>query len=104
MQVFNIYRAFLKFDGHMINDMCDDKVRVLSHGVHHVPNHNDYIAGNVPLNRIRIHACTPQNLGALIALYEHKVLWMASLLNMDPFTQPGVQAAKTQLKISVQIT
>lgn len=86
--------TFNEFDGQMINDMCDDKVRVLSQGVRNVLNHNDYIAGNVPLNRIRIDACTPYNMGALIALYEHKIYVQSVVWNINPFDQPGVESAK----------
>jgi len=50
--------------------------------------------GNRPSNTILLDALTPQTVGALIALYEHKVLVQASVWNINPFDQWGVELGK----------
>jgi glucose-6-phosphate isomerase len=84
-------------------DHLHAQISILKHG-YESSCVDEKIAPNANFQIIELEGLSARTLGSLIALYEHKVLWMASLLNMDPFTQPGVQAAKTQLKISVQIT
>jgi glucose-6-phosphate isomerase len=63
---------------------------------------DETIKPNSNFQVIKLEGLSARTLGCLVAIYEHKILWLASLLNMDPFTQPGVQAAKTQLKIAVK--
>jgi glucose-6-phosphate isomerase len=55
--------------------------------------------GNRPTNTILLDALTPQTLGALIALYEHKVLVQASVWNINPFDQWGVELGKILGKV-----
>jgi glucose-6-phosphate isomerase len=43
---------------------------------------------------ITIPAVTPQTIGALIALYERAVSFYASLVNINAYHQPGVEAGK----------
>ena len=47
------------------------------------------------INHIKLDACTPFNLGSLIALYEHKIFVQSVIWNINPFDQPGVESAKT---------
>ncbi|PPI88578.1 glucose-6-phosphate isomerase [Candidatus Pantoea edessiphila] len=51
--------------------------------------------GNHPTNSILIRKLTPFNLGALIALYEHKIFTQGSILNIFSFDQWGVELGKT---------
>ncbi|GAB3628721.1 glucose-6-phosphate isomerase [Pandoraea terrae] len=51
--------------------------------------------GNRPSNTLLIDALTPERLGALIALYEHKVFVQAAVWNINPFDQWGVELGKT---------
>lgn len=51
-------------------------------------------AGNRPSNAIVLRGLTPRALGALIALYEHKVFTASVVWNVNPFDQPGVEAGK----------
>jgi glucose-6-phosphate isomerase len=83
-----------EYSGQIINTMCEAKFNVLSRGRHDQENPNGYISGNIPLNHIRIHEFTPFSIGALVALYEHKVFTQSVLWNINPFDQPGVESAK----------
>lgn len=82
------------FDGQLINQMCFDKIRVLTSGVNEKEHPNGYIPGNLPLNHIQIKDCSPYTIGSLIALYEHKVFVQSVIWNINPFDQPGVESAK----------
>jgi len=87
------------FDGKIINDMCIDKIRVLTAGVNDKENPNGYIPGNLPLNHIRIKDGSPFTIGALISLYEHKVFAQSVIWDINPFDQPGVESAKRGRRI-----
>lgn len=50
--------------------------------------------GNQPTNSILIRKITPYNLGALIALYEHKIFVQGYILNIFSFDQWGVEIGK----------
>ncbi|MDO9372168.1 MAG: glucose-6-phosphate isomerase [Gammaproteobacteria bacterium] len=50
--------------------------------------------GNKPTNSILIKKITPQTLGALIALYEHKVFVQGVIWNINSFDQWGVELGK----------
>ncbi|NIC41307.1 glucose-6-phosphate isomerase [Aquabacterium sp. A08] len=51
--------------------------------------------GNVPSNTLWLPALTPHSLGALTALYEHKVFCQAALWGIHPYDQWGVELGKT---------
>jgi glucose-6-phosphate isomerase len=59
--------------------------------------HKQY-RGNQPSSTILMNELTPFNLGALIAMYEHKVFVMATIWEINPFDQWGVELGK---KLSV---
>lgn len=48
-----------------------------------------------PTTSILLDALTPESLGALLALYEHKTFCAALLWGINPFDQPGVELGKT---------
>ncbi len=50
--------------------------------------------GNQPSTTLLIDELTPHSLGELIALYEHKVYVMASIWDVNPFDQWGVEMGK----------
>lgn len=50
--------------------------------------------GNKPSTTILLNACDPHSLGALIALYEHKVFVQSQIWNINPFDQFGVELGK----------
>jgi glucose-6-phosphate isomerase len=55
--------------------------------------------GNRPTSTLLVEALTARSLGALIALYEHKVLVQASVWNINPFDQWGVELGKILGKV-----
>ncbi|GLU35627.1 glucose-6-phosphate isomerase [Trinickia caryophylli] len=55
--------------------------------------------GNRPSTTLLLDALTPRALGALIALYEHKVLVQATVWNINPFDQWGVELGKILGKV-----
>ena len=52
------------------------------------------IAGNRPSNMLLMEQLTPQTLGALIALYEHKVYVQSLIWRINAFDQWGVELGK----------
>jgi glucose-6-phosphate isomerase len=58
------------------------------------PSHKRY-RGNQPSSTLLLDRLTPTTLGALIALYEHKVFVQATLWDINPFDQWGVELGKT---------
>ncbi len=50
--------------------------------------------GNRPTNTILMRQITPFSLGALIALYEHKIFTQGAILNICSFDQWGVELGK----------
>lgn len=52
------------------------------------------LPGGRPSNILLLERLDPRHLGALIALYEHKVFVQATLLGVNPFDQWGVEHAK----------
>ena len=66
-------------------DGCDEK-GVVPHSIQ---------KGNHPSNTILFDALTPETLGQLIALYEHKVFVEGVIWGIDSFDQWGVEYGKT---------
>jgi glucose-6-phosphate isomerase len=61
--------------------------------------------GNRPTNTILAEELTPETLGKLVALYEHKVFVQGSLWNVNSFDQWGVELGKALAnKIIPQLT
>ena len=50
--------------------------------------------GNRPSNTIIMNKLDPRSLGALIALYEHKVFVQGAIWNINSFDQWGVELGK----------
>ncbi len=55
-------------------------------------------SGNVPSSVIWLDQLTPHSLGALIALYEHKVFCQAAIWGIHAYDQWGVELGKTMAK------
>jgi glucose-6-phosphate isomerase len=51
--------------------------------------------GSRPSSTILLDALDPRSLGALIALYEHKVFCQGMIWQLNPFDQWGVELGKT---------
>jgi len=58
----------------------------------HVPHRT--FPGNRPTNTVLAMRLTPETLGKLVALYEHKVFVQGSIWNINSFDQWGVQLGK----------
>jgi glucose-6-phosphate isomerase len=58
------------------------------------PNPFKVFEGNKPTNTLLIDQLTPQSLGALIALYEHKLFVQGVIWNIFSYDQPGVELGK----------
>jgi glucose-6-phosphate isomerase len=54
--------------------------------------------GNRPSNTLLLQALTPASLGALIALYEHKVFVQGVVWGVNSFDQWGVELGKVLAK------
>jgi glucose-6-phosphate isomerase len=52
------------------------------------------VRGNRPSNTLLLRKLTPQVLGALVALYEHKVYAQSIVLGINAFDQWGVELGK----------
>jgi len=52
-------------------------------------------AGNVPSTIVLLKQLSPEVVGSLVALYEHKVFTLGALWNINPFDQWGVELGKT---------
>ncbi len=59
---------------------------------------NSQIVGNRPVTMMIYPALTPWVMGALVALYEHRVFVQAALCNINPFDQWGVELGKVLAK------
>ncbi|MCH2556001.1 MAG: glucose-6-phosphate isomerase [Alcanivorax sp.] len=66
------------------------------------PTHKRY-RGNQPSTTLLLDELTPRHLGALVALYEHKVFVQAVLWGINPFDQWGVEMGKKIAKDMIQV-
>jgi len=55
---------------------------------------NKVFSGNIPSTSILIKEITPKTIGALLAVYEHKVFTMGLIWNINSFDQFGVELGK----------
>jgi glucose-6-phosphate isomerase len=54
--------------------------------------------GDVPNSTVWLDKLSPHRLGALIALYEHKVFVQAAIWGINAYDQWGVELGKTMAK------
>ncbi|MCB1828217.1 MAG: glucose-6-phosphate isomerase, partial [Coxiellaceae bacterium] len=57
------------------------------------------IAGNKPSNTIIMEQLTPYNMGALLALYEHKIFSQGIIWGINSFDQWGVELGKVMAEV-----
>ncbi|MDO6671197.1 glucose-6-phosphate isomerase [Cobetia amphilecti] len=92
-------RAHLKAQHRLTLANCFAQSRVLMLGDDAIPgdeaqpNHKRY-RGNQPSTTLLLETLTPETLGALIALYEQKVFVQATIWDINPFDQWGVELGK----------
>lgn len=56
------------------------------------------------LSTLTLDNLEPETLGALMALYEHKTTMLGTLLDINPFDQPGVELGKILAKKVIEET
>jgi glucose-6-phosphate isomerase len=81
-----------------VNQLCAAQKEILSKGSNNLDNPNAYIYGHLPINHLRLKDNTPRSLGALIALYEHKIYVQSIIWHINAFDQPGVESSKQLMK------
>lgn len=86
--------TFKDYTDEIINSSCEAKKKVFMNGCKKGCKPNAQIDGSIPFNHITLNACSPYTIGALVALYEHKVFVESVIWNINPFDQPGVESAK----------
>lgn len=64
--------------------------------------HHKMIPGNRPSNVLFFERLSPKNLGALIALYEHKIFVQGAIWDINSFDQWGVELGKQLLPTILQ--
>lgn len=64
--------------------------------------HHRVIPGNCPSNVLFFESLSPQNLGALLALYEHKIFVQGAIWDINSFDQWGVELGKQLLPAILQ--
>jgi glucose-6-phosphate isomerase len=74
------------------------EVEVRAEGVSEALAPHRTFPGNRPSNTLLLERLTPASLGALVALYEHKVFVQGSLWNLNSFDQWGVELGKALAK------
>ena len=63
-----------------------------------VENNFKVFTGNKPTNTLLIDALTPESLGSLIAIYEHKLFVQGVIWNIFSYDQWGVELGKKLAK------
>lgn len=81
-------------DNPELNGFAYQKIEALSQGTTEVPRPSAELPGNIPVNVLTLEHLDAHTLGALIALYEHKVYCQSVIWNINPFDQPGVESTK----------
>jgi glucose-6-phosphate isomerase len=90
--------CFAQSEALMLGRTLEEAKKVAGPGKEELAPHLSF-PGNRPTTTIILHALTPQTLGALIALYEHKVLVQGSVWNINSFDQWGVELGKILGKV-----
>lgn len=89
-----------QFNDEAINQVCLGHRTVLTQGIYDSQDLHQTIKGKIPVNLLSLMDCTPKSIGALVALYEHKVFVQGVIWNINSFDQPGVECAKKQIHLT----
>ncbi|MBU9345858.1 glucose-6-phosphate isomerase [Burkholderia multivorans] len=90
--------CFAQSEALMLGRTLEEARKVASPGKEDLAPHLTF-PGNRPTTTLLVDALTPRALGALIALYEHKVLVQATVWDINPFDQWGVELGKILGKV-----
>lgn len=77
---------------------CLAQGETLMRGYHETSDNYKYIPGNNPSTTIMMESLNPSTVGALLAMYEHRVFVDAVLWDINPFDQWGVERGKVLAK------
>ncbi len=75
------------------SNLCRAQKEVLSNGFARADS-NAPMTSNTAINHIKLCDSTAKSIGALIALYEHKIYIQSVIWNINAFDQPGVESSK----------
>jgi glucose-6-phosphate isomerase len=90
--------CFAQSEALMLGRTLEEAKKVAGPGKEELATHLSF-PGNRPTTTIMLDALTPETLGALIALYEHKVLVQGTVWNINSFDQWGVELGKILGKV-----
>ncbi|CAM2339771.1 glucose-6-phosphate isomerase [Burkholderia vietnamiensis] len=90
--------CFAQSEALMLGRTLDEARKIAGPGEEALAPHLTF-PGNRPTTTLLVDALTPRTLGALIALYEHKVLVQATVWDINPFDQWGVELGKILGKV-----
>ncbi|GBH24603.1 glucose-6-phosphate isomerase [Burkholderia vietnamiensis] len=90
--------CFAQSEALMLGRTLDEARKIAGPGEEALAPHLTF-PGNRPTTTLLVDALTPRTLGALIALYEHKVLVQATVWDINPFDQWGVGPGKILGKV-----
>ncbi|MBJ9623419.1 glucose-6-phosphate isomerase [Burkholderia multivorans] len=90
--------CFAQSEALMLGRTLEEARKVAGPGKEDLAPHLTF-PGNRPTTTLLVDALTPRSLGALIALYEHKVLVQATVWDINPFDQWGVELGKILGKV-----
>ena len=82
----NIYKQFKDLEG-----------EIYTAEVHHI-RHRAVILLDDDGNEIILPKLSPETLGAMLALYEHRLYTQSIVWNIDPFNQPAVEIGKNRAR------
>jgi glucose-6-phosphate isomerase len=90
--------CFAQSEALMLGRTLEEAKKVAGPGKEALATHLSF-PGNRPTTTIILESHSPQNLGALIALYEHKVLVQGAVWDVNSFDQWGVELGKILGKV-----
>ncbi|MDR5805194.1 glucose-6-phosphate isomerase [Caballeronia sp. LZ001] len=90
--------CFAQSEALMLGRTLEEAKKVAGPGKEELATHLSF-PGNRPTTTIILDALTPEALGALIALYEHKVLVQGAVWDVNSFDQWGVELGKILGKV-----
>jgi len=78
------------------NFLAQSRAFMNGRNINEVPDSdpNKEFPGNIPSTSILIDELTPSSLGTLLAIYEHKIITMGLIWNINSFDQFGVELGK----------
>lgn len=89
---------FITLDGmeqELLYKFAVEKQKMLAYGIGNTAQLHHFIPGNISSNHLQLKHISPTSIGALCALYEHKIFTQGVIWDINPFDQPGVESTKS---------